>query len=116
MSNDRNLMRYEPSLDELFPTPEAKHAYEEACDALTAKRRVASSDGPHPKPAQAPSRPRVSQAAIEFVDTTSNVYIFGCVGAIVLGGVASLALGGVSNTVAAAVVGGIVGGAMGLFF
>ena len=47
---------------------------------------------------------------------TPNTYIFAGVGAVILGILANIALGGMQNTIAAGVVGGIAGGALGLFF
>ena len=49
-------------------------------------------------------------------EITQNTYIFAGVGAVVLGALAYYALGGIPNTIAAAVVGGLAGGALGLFF
>ena len=49
-------------------------------------------------------------------EITQNTYIFAGVGAVILGVLAYYALGGVPNTIAAAVVGGLAGGALGLFF
>jgi hypothetical protein len=49
-------------------------------------------------------------------EVTTNTYIFAGVGAVILGGLAYASLGGVPNTIAAAVVGGLAGGALGLFF
>jgi len=50
------------------------------------------------------------------LELTPNVYIFAGVGAVILGLLASFALGGLQNTIAAGVVGGLAGGALGLFF
>jgi hypothetical protein len=50
------------------------------------------------------------------LEITQNVYIFAGVGAVVIGALASFALGGMANTIAAAVVGGLAGGCLGLFF
>ncbi len=50
------------------------------------------------------------------LEITTNTYIFAGVGAIVLGALAALSLGGTANTIAAAVVGGLAGGCLGLFF
>ncbi|WP_171015216.1 hypothetical protein [Methylocystis sp. B8] len=50
------------------------------------------------------------------LEITSNVYIFAGIGAVVIGALASFALGGFANTLAAAVVGGLAGGCLGLFF
>jgi hypothetical protein len=49
-------------------------------------------------------------------ELTPNVYMFAGVGAVIIGGLAAFALGGVPNTIAAAVVGGLAGGCLGLFF
>lgn len=49
-------------------------------------------------------------------EITTNTYIFAGVGAAVLGALAAAALGGLQNTIAAAVVGGLAGGCLGLFF
>jgi len=49
-------------------------------------------------------------------EITPNTYIFAGVGAVILGTLAYLGLGGLQNTVAAAVVGGLAGGCLGLFF
>lgn len=49
-------------------------------------------------------------------EITTNTYIFAGVGAVILGGLAYASLGGVPNTIAAAVVGALAGGALGLFF
>jgi hypothetical protein len=49
-------------------------------------------------------------------EITTNTYIFAGVGALILGVLAYLSLGGIPNTIAAAVVGGLAGGALGLFF
>ncbi len=49
-------------------------------------------------------------------ELTTNTYIFAGVGALILGGIASFALGGMANTISAAVVGGLAGGCLGLFF
>ncbi len=50
------------------------------------------------------------------LEITTNTYLFAGVGAVVIGGMAAFALGGIPNTVAAAVVGGLAGGCLGLFF
>jgi outer membrane lipoprotein SlyB len=50
------------------------------------------------------------------LEITTNTYIFAGIGAVILGGLASVALGGIPNTIAAAVVGGLAGGCLGLFF
>lgn len=50
------------------------------------------------------------------LEITTNTYIFAGVGAIVIGALAALSLGGTANTIAAAVVGGLAGGCLGLFF
>ncbi len=50
------------------------------------------------------------------LEITTNTYIFAGVGAVVLGALAALSLGGLQNTIAAAVVGGLAGGCLGLFF
>jgi outer membrane lipoprotein SlyB len=57
----------------------------------------------------------IDMANKEF-ELTPNVYMFAGVGAVVIGGLAAFALGGVPNTIAAAVVGGLAGGCLGLFF
>ena len=49
------------------------------------------------------------------LEVTSNTYIFAAIGAVIIGGLAWMALGGVANTFAAAVVGGLAGGCLGLF-
>ena len=49
-------------------------------------------------------------------EITTNTYIFAGVGAVILGGLAYASLGGIPNTIAAAVVGALAGGALGLFF
>ncbi|GEM_PF-1219318 len=49
-------------------------------------------------------------------EVTPNTYIFAGVGAVILGGLAYAALGGIPNTIAAAVVGALAGGSLGLFF
>jgi hypothetical protein len=50
------------------------------------------------------------------LEITTNTYIFAGVGAVIIGTLAHFALGGVPNTIAAAVVGGLAGGCLGLFF
>jgi hypothetical protein len=50
------------------------------------------------------------------IELTTNVYIMAGIGAAVLGALGAFALGGPMNTVAAAVVGGLAGGCLGLFF
>jgi outer membrane lipoprotein SlyB len=50
------------------------------------------------------------------LEITPNTYIFAGIGAVLLGGLAYAALGGMQNTIAAAVVGGLAGGCLGLFF
>lgn len=50
------------------------------------------------------------------LEITTNTYIFAGVGAVIIGALAAFALGGVPNTIAAAVVGGLAGGCLGLFF
>ncbi len=50
------------------------------------------------------------------LEITTNTYIFAGVGALVLGGLAAAGLGGLQNTVAAAVVGALAGGCLGIFF
>jgi hypothetical protein len=50
------------------------------------------------------------------LEITTNTYIFAGVGAVIIGGLAAFALGGIPNTIAAAVVGGLAGGCLGLFF
>jgi outer membrane lipoprotein SlyB len=49
-------------------------------------------------------------------EITANTYLFAGVGAVILGGLAYASLGGLQNTIAAAVVGGLAGGCLGLFF
>jgi outer membrane lipoprotein SlyB len=49
-------------------------------------------------------------------EVTTNTYIFTGVGAVILGGLAYASLGGVPNTIAAAVMRALAGGALGLFF
>ncbi len=64
--------------------------------------------------------PEMKKGGIDMADKelelTPNVYIFAGVGAVIIGGLAAFALGGVPNTIAAAVVGGLAGGCLGLFF
>jgi hypothetical protein len=50
------------------------------------------------------------------LEITTNTYIFAGVGAVIIGTLAAFALGGIPNTIAAAVVGGLAGGCLGLFF
>lgn len=50
------------------------------------------------------------------LEITPNTYIFAGIGAVLIGGLAYAALGGMQNTVAAAVVGALAGGCLGLFF
>jgi hypothetical protein len=50
------------------------------------------------------------------LEITTNTYIFAGVGAVIIGSLAAFALGGIPNTIAAAVVGGLAGGCLGLFF
>ncbi len=50
------------------------------------------------------------------LELTPSVYIFAAIGAVIIGGLGSFALGGMMNTIAAAVVGGLAGGCLGLFF
>lgn len=50
------------------------------------------------------------------LELTQNVYIFAGVGAAILGALGWFALGGTSNAISAAVVGGLGGGVLGLFF
>jgi hypothetical protein len=50
------------------------------------------------------------------LEITTNTYIFAAVGAVIIGTLAAFALGGVQNTIAAAVVGGLAGGCLGIFF
>lgn len=50
------------------------------------------------------------------LELTTNVYIFAGIGAVLLGGLGMAALGGPMNTIASAVVGGLAGGCLGLFF
>ena len=50
------------------------------------------------------------------LEVTTNTYIFAGVGAVLLGGPAAAAPGGLPNTIAAAVVGALAGGCLGLFF
>ena len=50
------------------------------------------------------------------LEITTNTYIFAGIGAVILGGMGAMALGGLPNTIAAAVVGGLAGGCLGLFF
>lgn len=50
------------------------------------------------------------------LNITPNTYIFAGVGAVILGGLAYASLGGMQNTVAAAVVGALAGGCLGIFF
>ncbi len=58
----------------------------------------------------------MAKMADKELEITTNTYIFAGVGAIVLGALAALSLGGTANTIAAAVVGGLAGGCLGLFF
>jgi hypothetical protein len=46
----------------------------------------------------------------------TNVYIFAGVGALILGALGAAGLGGIANTLSAAVVGGLAGGILGLYF
>ncbi|KAF0207972.1 hypothetical protein [Methylocystis rosea] len=62
-----------------------------------------------------PSREKEPASEKEW-EITQNTYIFAGAGAVVLGVLAYYSLGGVPNTIAAAVVGGLAGGALGLFF
>ena len=50
------------------------------------------------------------------LEVTTNTYIFAGIGAVIIGALASFALGGLQNTIAAAIVGGLAGGCLGLFF
>lgn len=49
------------------------------------------------------------------LELTPKVYAFAGVGAVIIGALAALSLGGTANTIAAAVVGGLAGGCLGLF-
>ncbi len=46
------------------------------------------------------------------LEITTNTYIFAGAGAVILGVLAAFALGGISNTLSAAVVGGLAGGCL----
>ena len=50
------------------------------------------------------------------LEVTSSTYLFAGNRRVIIGGLAYAALGGLSNTIAAAVVGGLAGGCLGLFF
>jgi hypothetical protein len=50
------------------------------------------------------------------LELTSTVYLMAGIGAVIIGGLAAFALGGAMNTIAAAAVGGLAGGCLGLFF
>jgi outer membrane lipoprotein SlyB len=56
------------------------------------------------------SKTQKKNKKITFID------LFAGIGAVIIGGLAYAALGGLSNTIAAAVVGGLAGGCLGLFF
>jgi outer membrane lipoprotein SlyB len=50
------------------------------------------------------------------LELTPTTYMFAGIGAVILGGLAYVALGGMQNTVAAAVVGALAGGCLGIYF
>jgi hypothetical protein len=69
------------------------------------------------KKSWAPGRGRGERVMAEKeLEITTNTYIFAGVGAVIIGTLAAFALGGLPNTIAAAVVGGLAGGCLGLFF
>jgi outer membrane lipoprotein SlyB len=49
------------------------------------------------------------------LELTSTTYHMAAIGAVIIGGLAAMALGGVANTIAAAAVGALAGGCLGLF-
>jgi hypothetical protein len=58
----------------------------------------------------------VTNMASKELELTSTTYLMAAIGAVIIGGLAAMALGGVANTIAAAAVGGLAGGCLGLFF
>jgi hypothetical protein len=67
-------------------------------------------------PDKAQHHERNDEMASKELEITSTTYIMAGVGAVIMGGLAAAALGGLQNTIAAAVVGGLAGGCLGLFF